>query len=65
MNESISSRNLAVFEKAFLKDKAHLVAMNAVTRNNVMDAARNPYCDTVHLPGFTSSIPDAAGCSLP
>lgn len=62
MNESISSRNLAVFEKAFLKDKAHLVAMNAVTRNNVMDAARNPYCDTVNLPGFSVEIEAGKVC---
>ena len=63
MNESIGIRNLEAFEKAFLKENAHLVAMNAATKNNVGGAARNPHCNCVNLPGFSVEIESGKVCN--
>ena len=56
MNKTISQNNLTQFEKAFRRDPAHLVAMNAATKNGVLNASRNPDCNTVTLPAFSVEL---------
>ena len=63
MNKSISLNNLRSFDRAFRKDNAHLVAMNAVTKNGVLNASRNPDCNLDVLPAFSVELETGKVCN--
>ena len=63
MNRNITPQNLRVFDRAFKKDNAHLVAMNAATKNGVLNASRNVDCNLDVLPAFSVELETGKVCN--
>jgi len=63
MNKEITFNDLKEFESAFDKDRANLLAMNAVTSNGINAAAKNPEAKARNQFGFSVEVEAGTVCN--